>query len=393
MFRLRLLILGLALVGLAGSGAMVAVGGDTGAGSLGEPAPASYAWRLPAWLPPPLVPASNPMSEVKVELGRWLFYDRRLSSTGTMSCASCHVQAQAFTDGRAVPVGVTGEAHSRNSMSLANVAYFPVLTWSNPVLSHLEQQSLVPLFGEAPVELGLSGLEDQMLARLKAEPIYPPLFAAAFPQDKGAITLATVTKALGAFERTLISADSPYDRYRHGGDRTALSESARRGESLFFSERLECFHCHGGVHFTDNLVHSRKPFAEYGFHNTGLYNLDGEGAFPAASQGLIEHTGRAEDMGRFRTPSLRNVAVTGPYMHDGSIPDLRGVIAHYSAAGRTITAGPNAGVGSASPLKSPFLPGFRLTEGETDDLIAFLESLTDPAFLIDPRFSDPWQKP
>ncbi|MBS7538891.1 methanobactin export MATE transporter MbnM [Ancylobacter lacus] len=388
MFRLRALIAALGLVGLAGTATVVAV-----AGGLGEVSQAPYAWRLPAWLPPPLVPASNPMSDVKIELGRRLFYDRRLSSTGTMSCASCHLQALAFTDARMVPKGVTCEVHSRNSMSLANVAYFPVLTWSNPLLSHLEQQSLVPLFGEAPVELGLSGLEGEMLARLKAEPVYPPLFAAAFPDEKGAISLGTVTKALAAFERTLISADSPYDRHRYGGDRTALSASALRGESLFFSERLECFHCHGGVHLTDNLVHTRKPFAEAGFHNNGLYNTDGEGAFPTSSQGLIEHTGRPDDMGRFRTPSLRNVAVTAPYMHDGSIPDLRGVIAHYSAGGRTITEGPNAGVGSGSPLKSPFLPGFKLTRAETDDLIAFLESLTDRTFLTDPRFSNPWQEP
>jgi cytochrome c peroxidase len=216
------------------------------------------------------------------------------------------------------------------------------------------------------------------------------LFGATFPERNGSIDLGSITKALAAFQRTLISANAPYDRYRYGGDRSALTPAGRRGEQLFFSERLECFHCHGGVHLTDNLVHARKPLAEFGFHNTGLYNIGGDGSFPKDNVGLIEHTGRAEDMGRFRTPSLRNIAVSAPYMHDGSIADLRGVLAHYGNAGRTISHGPHAGIGSQSPLKSPFLPGFKLTAGEIIDLVAFLESLTDHEFLTDPRFANPW---
>lgn len=359
------------------------------ANALAEPPP-PYKWRIPAWLPPPIVPADNPMSDAKVELGRHLFYEKRLSSDGSVACASCHEQARAFSDGKTRPVGVTGVHHPRNAMSLANVAYFPVLTWANPLLTRLESQALLPIFGEAPAEMNMSGREQELFQRLAADPLYVRLFVAAFPERNGTIDLGSITKALAAFQRTLISANAPYDRYRYGGDRSALTPAGRRGEQLFFSERLECFHCHGGVHLTDNLVHARKPFAEFGFHNTGLYNIGGDGSFPKDNVGLIEHTGRAEDMGKFRTPSLRNIAVSAPYMHDGSIADLRGVLAHYGNAGRTISSGPHAGIGSKSPLKSPFLPGFKLTAGEIVDLVAFLESLTDHDFLGDPRFGNPW---
>lgn len=352
-----------------------------------EPA---WQWSLPPWLPPPLVPADNPMSAAKVELGRHLFYDGRLSADGTMACSTCHAQRLAFTDGRAHPVGVSGEAHPRSAMMLANVAYQPVLTWANPLVARLEQQALLPLFGEAPVEMGMSGRETELTARLAADPAYEAMFARAFPDQGGAITLVTITRALASFQRSLISANAPYDRYRFGGQRNAIPAAARRGEALFFSERLECFHCHGGPHFTDSVAHTRKPLAEYGFHNTGLYNLGGTGAYPPGGEGLHEHTGEPADMGQFRAPSLRNVAVTAPYMHDGSVPTLRAAIAHYAAGGRTIPAGPAAGIGARNPWKSPFVNGFRITEREVADLIAFLESLTDEGFLTDPAHADPW---
>lgn len=230
-----------------------------------------YRWRIPAWLPPPLVPSDNVMSDAKVELGRRLFFDRRLSADESQSCASCHEPARAFSDGRTTPSGIRGDRHPRNAPSLANVGYLPVLTWANPLISRLEHQALIPLFGETPVEMGMAGRESELRARLAAHPTYREMFAAAFPEANGIIDLGTITKALAAFQRTLISADSPYDRYRYGGDGGAISASARRGEALFFSERLECFHCHGGVNLTDSLVHSRKPLAEFGFHNTGLY--------------------------------------------------------------------------------------------------------------------------
>ncbi len=338
-----------------------------------------YLWRLPSWLPAPSVPRDNPMSDAKVELGRRLFYDKRLSLDGTMSCATCHEQARAFTDGRTTSLGVSGEQHPRNAMSLANAGYLPVLTWSNPLLVRLEHQALVPMFGESPAEMGLAGREDELFARLRQDSAYAALFQRAFPDMAGVVDLGTITKALAAFQRTLVSANSPYDRYRYGGKDNAISPAAKRGEALFFSERLECFHCHGGVHLTDNLVHSRKPFAEYAFHSTGLYNLDGRGAYPPENIGLKEHTGRTEDMGRFRTPSLRNVELTAPYMHDGSVATLEEVIDHYASGGR-----------ARGPQTSSFLPGFSLNDAERHDLVAFLKSLTDFEFISDPRFANPW---
>lgn len=143
-----------------------------------------YRWHIPSWLPPPVVPADNPMSEAKVELGRRLFYDPRLSADGTMSCASCHEQARAFTDARPTPSGVTGDVHPRNAMSLANAGYLPVLTWANPLQTRLEQQALVPMFGESPVEMGMAGREQALFDRLHREPVYPPLFVRLFPSAK-----------------------------------------------------------------------------------------------------------------------------------------------------------------------------------------------------------------
>ena len=330
------------------------------------------------------------MTEAKVELGRHLFYDTRLSVNGKQSCASCHEQAKAFSDGKALAIGTTGETHPRSSMSIVNIAYTPVLTWANPNMKQLERQALVPMFGEHPVELGLSGKETEVLARLKAEPRYQKFFPEVFGNSADPFTIENVTKAIAAFERVLISGDSPYDRYLNG-DKRAISLSAKRGETLFFGERLECFHCHGGFNFSQTTDHVGKAFAEIEFHNTGLYNLDGKGAFPKDNQGTFDITQRTEDIGKFRAPTLRNIAVTAPYMHDGSIATLEGVIDHYAAGGRTIRSGEFKGVGSANPNKSSFVKGFRLTAQEKQDLLNFLKSLTDEKFLTDPRFGDPWK--
>jgi cytochrome c peroxidase len=352
----------------------------------------AYAWDLPAWMPKPLDPRDNPTTAEKVELGRRLFYDQRLSVNRSRSCASCHRQALAFTDGLAVSPGAFGDRTPRNAMSLANVAYAPVLTWSNPLLQSLEQQALVPLLGKEPVEMGMAGRDEELATRLRADSAYPRLFAAAFPDSPDVFSLASVVRALSAFERTLISARSPYDRYRYGGDVDAISEAAIRGEALFFGERLECHHCHGNFNLNDSTMHERNRLGEIAFHNTGLYNLDARGAYPPENTGLQEHTGRAEDMGRFKAPTLRNVAVTAPYMHDGSISTLDQVLDHYAAGGRTIANGPHAGAGRDNPLKSSFVPGFTLTASERADLLAFLRALTDEHFLTDPKLGDPWKQ-
>jgi cytochrome c peroxidase len=361
-------------------------------------------WDLPSWVPPPSEPPDNPTTPAKVELGRHLFYDKRLSANGTMACSTCHNQARAFTDGRRTAVGITGEVSKRNSMALANVAYFPTLTWGNPQIQSLEVQALIPVFGEHPVEMGMAGKEARLFELLKSDPIYRKLFTEAFPPqrkmfsripqeqlrfaDTELFSLSTVTKALAAFQRTLLSFNSPYDRYKYGADKDAISASAKRGEALFFSEKMECYHCHGSFTFSDNIKHVRVAFPEKGFHNTGLYNEDGKGAYPPGHTGIAEFTGRADDMGKFRTPSLRNVALTAPYMHDGSIATLEEVIrTHYAKKGRAVHAGKQA-----NPLRSPLIAGFQVSDDEVRDLVEFLKSLTDESFLKNPKFSDPWPK-
>ncbi|MCF4969789.1 methanobactin export MATE transporter MbnM [Nostoc sp. CMAA1605] len=348
-----------------------------------------YNWNLPAWMPKPIVPVDNPMSPEKVELGRHLFYEKRLSITGEFSCATCHIQALAFTDGKSVAVGATGEKHPRSSMSLANIGYNPVLTWANPFMTSLEHQALVPMFGEHPVEMGMSGKEEQILAMLRDDSQYRQMFTAAFGNTKDAISLNNLTKAIATFERTLISVNSPYDRYRFGNEQNAISAAAKRGEKLFNSENLECFHCHGGINFTDSVTHQKLAFVEIAFHNTGLYNIDGKGAYPPNNTGVHEITALPSDMGRFKAPSLRNIALTAPYMHDGSIATLEEVIDHYKVGGRTIHSGQFAGIGSQNPLKSKFISGFDLSASERQDLIAFLQSLTDEKFINNPAFSEP----
>lgn len=365
-----------------------AAGGSGGAGGAGGAS--GWVWDLPQGFPVPLVPEDNPMSESKVELGRHLFYDVRLSENETQSCASCHRQELAFTDGLAAAVGSTGEAHPRSSMTVANVAYSVSLTWGNPVLLSLETQAAVPIFGTQPVELGMNGKEALLVTRLEAEPIYVVLFPQAFPDDPAPVSVANVVRALAAFQRTIISGTSPFDAYAYGGQPDAISGAAKRGLELFNAHELECFHCHQGFNFQDSINHEGKAFVEMRFHNTGLYNVGGTGAYPEPNTGIHEITGVAGDMGKFRVPTLRNIAVTGPYMHDGSIETLSEVLDHYAAGGRTIASGPYAGVGSESPFKSNLIPGFVLTEEMRSDLLAFFESLTDEAFLSDPRFSDPW---
>jgi cytochrome c peroxidase len=355
------------------------------------PAMAVFRWDLPDWIPPPAEPADNSMTRAKVELGRHLFYDKRLSASQTMACATCHEQARAFTDGKRTAVGITGEVSKRNSMALANVGYFPTLTWGNPQIESLETQALIPIFGERPVEMGMARREALLFKRLQAEPRYTKLFTDAFPERARGDTarlysVSGITKALASFLRTLLSFNSPYDRYKYGDDKNAISPAARRGEALFLHGGMSCYKCHGSLYFTDNVKHARMNVPEQGFHNTGLYNEDGKGAYPPGHTGIAEFTGRADDMGKFRTPSLRNVALTAPYMHDGSIATLEEVIrTHYAKQGRAVHAGK-----PANPLRSRFIDGFEINDGEVRDLVEFLKSLTDESFIENPKFSDPW---
>jgi cytochrome c peroxidase len=349
-----------------------------------------YEWNLPAGFPPPLVPETNPMTVEKVELGRYLFYDQRLSGNGTLACASCHLQALAFSDGRPVGIGSTGERTPRNSMALVNVVYNATFTWAHPNLIELERQILIPMFGEFPIEMGITGSEDEVLARLRADARYQSLFGAAFPSEAAPVSFANMVDSLASFVRALISGNSAYDRYLYGRDQSALSESAQRGMDLFLSESLECHHCHTGFNMTISTVHANTTFFDRPFFNTGLYNIGGTGAYPAPNVGIFEFTQQPQDMGKFRPPTLRNIELTAPYMHDGSIATLDEVIDFYERGGRLIESGPDAGDGRENHYKSGFIPGFVLTPQEREDLVNFLKSLTDTTFITDPRFADPF---
>jgi cytochrome c peroxidase len=350
----------------------------------------AYEWRLPPGFPRPVVPTDNPMSSMKLELGRRLFHETRLSSTGRYACANCHRPELAFTDGRPHALGATGESVKRAAMSLANVAYNAAFTWGDPRVRSLESQMRQPLFNEHPVEMGLSGGGRFAVEALSRDAAYRELFAAAFPGDTVPISMDHVIKAIATFERSLISGRSPFDRYVFDDDRAALSESAKRGMTLFFSTRIGCAQCHSGLNFSGPLIYEGHERGSAIFANTGLYNLDGWGSYPPNDRGLIDVTHHADDMGKFRVPTLRNVALTAPYMHDGSLLSLDEVIDHYARGGRQCGRQDCADVTRADSRKNPRLdPRVRTLElSVTDraDLIAFLDSLTDREFVDDPRF-------
>lgn len=366
--------------------------GATDAAVADVPADAAQGWpfTLPPGFPTPRLPAGTHLTAELAELGRYLFYDKRLSGNGTQACASCHVQATAFSDGKVTPTGSTGQVLRRNAMSLTNVAFGATQTWANPFLVSLEKQAMVPMYGDNPIELGIVGHEELVLGRMRDDPGYVARFAAAFPGDATPINLDHVIAAIAAFERRLVSGNSRVDRYRQG-DLAAISASAIRGQELFFTERLECHHCHGGFNFTIGVDHTGLASPATVFFNNGLYNVGGTGAYPVIDEGLYELTQVAADRGRYKPPTLRNIAVTAPYMHDGSMSTLDEVVRFYERGGRLTPSGPNAGDGKLNPNKSPFVGGFTLTDEERTDLIAFLEALTDDGFLSDPTLADPFQ--
>ncbi len=348
-----------------------------------KPQAGGWRWTLPGDFPQPRVPRSNPMTTAKVAAGRRLFYDARLSGNGTQSCASCHRPELAFTDGKALAVGSTGQVHPRNAQSLVNVVYNTTLTWANPALVRLEAQMAVPLFGTDPVEMGVTDANRaRVLKRIRSDRWYRRNFP-------GKIDWTTIVQAIAAFERSIVSADSKYDRAARGTARLTAAE--RRGASLFMGEQAECHHCHGTFIFNDQATFVGASLERPLFHNTGLYNVGGTGAFPEPNRGVFEITGRPEDMGRFKAPSLRNVALTAPYMHDGSIPTLEAAIDHYANGGRVIADGPLAGDGRRNPYKDPLIEAIRLTPRDRADLVAFLKTLTDTSIARNPAFADPFR--
>jgi cytochrome c peroxidase len=305
----------------------------------GVAARSGFSAALPAGLTQPRVPAANPTTPAKAELGRRLFYDADLSVDGTMACATCHEQHRGFGDGNATHPGVHGDPARRNVPGLANVAWFSSYTWADPRIRTLEAQVLVPVLGESPVEMGMKGQEAEIARRLSRDACYRSMFSAAFPATKGRIDMAAVAQALAAFQRTLVSYDAPYDRALRGGG--PLDGEAQKGWTVF---RRDCASCHSGANFTDGR-----------FHNVT--------AWVSGDRGLGEVSGRLADDGAFRTPTLRNVAVTQPYFHDGSARTLEIALQRH------------AGVRA----------------GDISALVAFLNTLTDEGFLRDKRFGLPEQ--
>jgi cytochrome c peroxidase len=341
--------------------------------------PVPYQLELPWYFPDSLqLPGqANPLTEEGVALGRMLFYDKRLSADNTVSCASCHQQEKAFTDGRRFPVGVNGGQTNRNAMSLVNLLWVSHLNWDGSSTS-LEEQAVIPITN--PLEMGAE--LDEVVARLQATDLYPEKFRAAFGSET--VTAENMLKALAQFQRTLISQESKLDRYwRKEYEPTELE---LRGMDLFYTHPDpsvglrggNCGDCHIGAH-TGGAIGGFN-----GFHNNGLDN-DAQ-----LAEGLAGVSGNDFDRGKFRAPSLRNIALTAPYMHDGRFQTLEEVLDHYNEHIRvSSTLSPLIRQASnESPEEGEVM--LRLREDEKEAIIAFLHMLTDSTFISDPKFSNPF---
>lgn len=309
--------------------------------------------QAPLGLPPVPIPADNPPTADTVALGRKLFYDPVLSIDGTISCVSCHSPQAGFGDGRPVSLGVRGQAGTRNAPTVLNTAYYTTQFWDGRI-DRLEQQSGGPMAN--PIEMGhtLAGVEK----KLNADTAYRTDFKKAFGTD--VITIDMVEKCLASFERTLVSGNSPFDRYMYGGANKALSASAKRGLEVFRNPKKgNCAVCH-------TIGDSYALFTDNKFHNLGVgvkLSMEGEAEF--SDMGRFKVTGVEGDTGAFKTPSLRNIALTAPYMHDGSDKTLKQVIDFY------------IGAGNSNPYRDKEIHSLDfLTGKERADLLEFLKSLT-----------------
>lgn len=309
---------------------------------------------VPADFPALLQPEDNQLDAARAALGRSLFYDKRLSRDETIACSSCHLQEHAFADPAPLSLGVDGKLGTRNAPGLFNLAWVTSFFWDGGVPS-LELQAVAPILNPVEMDMTLSAVSE----RLRADADLLAAFEAAYGEGP---SQSSVPRALAAFVRTLVSGDSRWDRFRRG-DTRALSAEEQRGHELFNGERAECFHCHVGFNLTTNA-----------FRNNGVAATD-----PDPGRQLI--SSRNIDAGRFRVPSLRNVAVTAPYMHDGSLGTLEEVVEHYARGGR------------GHPNTDPLILPLDLSAREKADLVAFLRALTDEAFLTDPRFAPPTGQP
>lgn len=319
-------------------------------GEGGMPQSDSSVLDIPIDFPTRPEPEDNVMTVERVELGRALFYDPRLSRTGLISCASCHLQAHGFSDPNRTSLGVDGLTGTRNAPALSNEAWNTSYFWDGGVPS-LEIQAVGPIKNPLEMDMTLADVN----ALLASDADIAARFQAAYGEGPSERTLP---RALASFVRSLVSGNSPFDRLRRG-DSQALTDAAQRGRAIFEGERGQCTHCHVGFNFTNNA-----------FRNNGTRPDDPD-------PGRQRLTLKDSDFGKFRVPSLRNVAVSAPYMHDGSLTTLAAVVDHYDQGG------------SGHPNTDPTLHPLGLSDDEKAELIAFLESLTDDAFLADPRLAAP----
>jgi len=323
--------------------------------------PTPYSLSIPVWATEgghlPHFPSDVPLTVEMVDLGRRLFYEKALSNDFSMSCATCHKQEHAFTDPRQFSVGTDGTVGTRNGMAIFNLAWDGRFFWDGRSFS-LEQQALLPVVDHAEMR----NTWPVVVERLSTHRRYPELFRRAF--GSAGIDSLRVVQAIAQFERTLLSFDSRFDRFRYGGDSTALTVQEQRGMDLFFRS-AHCGDCHMGALLTDHSL-----------RNNGLDLVH-------ADLGLGAVTGNANHNGLFKTTSLRNIAVTGPYMHDGRFTTLEEVVDFYADDVRL-------GSPNLDNHMFPWMAGqVQLSAQDRRDLVAFLHTLTDEGFLTNPAFADP----
>ncbi|MDX9749473.1 MAG: cytochrome c peroxidase [Flavobacteriales bacterium] len=340
---------------------LVACRRDPGLAAPGAPGPTPFQLQVPPWAEHPVhplqMPADNPLTVEGVALGRRLFHETALSDDFSMSCATCHRQESAFSDTAKFSVGTDGSLGRRNAMAIVNMAWDQLFFWDGRVGS-LEAQALRPVVDHVEMRNTWPVVE----ARLRAHPEYPALFEGAFGSP--GIDSMRVVQAIAQFERTLLSFNSPFDRYQYLGDSTALTEAQRRGMDLFFGE-AHCGDCHPAPFFHD-----------FGIRNNGL------GPDPL-DQGLGEVTGLPPDNWRFKVTTLRNIEVTPPYMHNGRLATLEDVLTFYAIGVQTGMPGLDAHM-------MPWVGGtIDLDAQDRADIVAFLKALTDQDFLTDPAFGAP----
>lgn len=341
--------------------------------------PTQISLDAPEYFPTTIaMPADNPLTAEGVQLGRMLFYEKKLSSDGTISCGSCHQQQKAFTDGRQFSLGVNNSMGDMNAMSLSNLHWQTKFFWNGRAAS-LEEQVIEPIEDEREMNLPI----EEAVNRLKADPEYPGLFRRAFGTED--VTPELIGKALSQFERTLVSANSKFDAWIR--NEVQLTPEEQLGLELFFTHPDPTLQLRGGNCSDCHLgfLTSGDPSGIAGFHNNGL---DSEENLPA---GLMAVTGNPFDKGKFKAPGLRNIALTAPYMHDGRFLTLEDVLDHYedhiqnsSTLDVLILEASNELPDGSDVVK------LELSDSEKAAIIAFLKTLTDQDFITNPKFSDPF---